>query len=166
MMIKRLPQIIGEVATSPPLVADLLTATAYDRSTVFARWRQCARTTNRPTQLLRLTPLTIPNGISIVSLQVTLYRHISPRNVFLPMRATGPIYYIVLLAHLTHLDEVSHFCLQNIRSFPVKRQTDWQNDDRTWPVSRGRVCDTYAYAYATQCNNNDDDIIYYDGELT
>jgi len=40
-------KIICEQAVWPPLVADPLTAIALNRLIVFARWRQCARLSNR-----------------------------------------------------------------------------------------------------------------------
>ena len=50
----RLPKVIWEQAASPPLVADPLIPAAHNRSTVFARSRQCARSSN--TQFLGPTP--------------------------------------------------------------------------------------------------------------
>ena len=45
--IYRIAAIWGQAA-SPPVVADPLVAAAHNRSTVFARWRQCARQSNTP----------------------------------------------------------------------------------------------------------------------
>jgi len=47
------------------LMSDTLVTAAHNRSTVFTRWRPCARPSN--TRFLGPTPLTIPNGISIES---------------------------------------------------------------------------------------------------
>ena len=41
IMKTRLPKVLLKQATSPPLVAHPLIATAHNRSTIFARWRQC-----------------------------------------------------------------------------------------------------------------------------
>jgi len=42
----RLPKVIWKQAASPPPVFDPLTATAHNRLTAFASWRQCARPSN------------------------------------------------------------------------------------------------------------------------
>jgi len=38
VVIKKNPKVIWEEATSPPLVANLVIAAMYNRSTVFAKW--------------------------------------------------------------------------------------------------------------------------------
>jgi len=54
-------KVIWKQAASPPPVADILTAAAHNRLTVFARWRQCARPFN--SRFHGFIPLTIPNDI-------------------------------------------------------------------------------------------------------
>ena len=89
------------------MVADPLMATARDRSTVFARWRQCARPAN--TRFHGPTPLTTPNG-SLIGLvcflaygrctfslymsvsYITLRRPIFRQNLPLTLVASEPPY--------------------------------------------------------------------------
>jgi len=63
--VTRLPGIIWEEAALPPLVTDSLIAATNNRSTVFARWHQCACPSN--TRFLGPTGSTNQNGISIES---------------------------------------------------------------------------------------------------
>jgi len=78
----KLPKVIGEQIVSPFLVADSLIHATHNRSTIFARWRQCA------CPIPWAHSLTISNGSSFnpslhgqatFSLCVTLCYTISPK---------------------------------------------------------------------------------------
>jgi len=60
-----LPKVMGIRPRRHPCGSPLIAAAERNRSTVFARWRQCARPSK--TRFARPTPLTNPNGSSIGS---------------------------------------------------------------------------------------------------
>ena len=144
IVVTRLHEVIWQQAASTPLVADPLTAVAHNRSTVFFRWRQCARPSN--TRFLWPTPLTIHNCSSIGSVVFALpmshsastlhYAALFPHKFApLPVRRSGfiPVKYMLPWdlgspnppGHhpKRHHDRVVRF-FRNTRSLPTDERTD------------------------------------------
>ena len=90
----RLRKVIWEQATSPPLMAaDPLTVAVHNRSTVFARWRQCALLSN--TEFLTLTHSQSQMAAGSVQPLLHGWYHILPiRYIVLPMPPNLPLRWV------------------------------------------------------------------------